>query len=163
AVTALAVARVLRRRDDCDPERLWLATAAVVVSLGGLLYDDRYPLQVAFLVAPWYALVVARLLVDLAHSSSLRMGRGWAAAAVAPRPAEEGPAYRARAEAAFAAAIAEAGGPVILPAGGNLFEGLRQDPAALREIFFAACRRIDRTPIEIGRFPSGTATGAAAG
>lgn len=77
-----AILRVIQRRADCAPERLLLSTGAVVVTLTALFYDDAYPLQVAFLIAPWYALVVARMLLELARFSSLRLGPRSAAAAV---------------------------------------------------------------------------------
>ncbi|MSP62743.1 MAG: hypothetical protein EXR72_20915 [Myxococcales bacterium] len=233
-VTAAALFRVRFRRADCEPERLWLSVAAVVVVLAALFYDDRYPVQVAFLCAPWYALCVARSLVQLAHLPSRwpigRLGPRAAALLVGaaallvqgrsllryaeahravknpmlsaeaqraladaldaqgarqpltttynavgvlehlsvgridpvhlypllvPHPGDDAAAYQRRAQAGFRSALGELQGPVVLPVGGNLFEGLGQDPAIVRAAFFAACADLGRHPREVGRYPAG--------
>jgi hypothetical protein len=62
AATLFAALRVARRRDDRDPELLWLCALAAVLVPAALLYDEASPLQVAFYLLPLYALVLARAL-----------------------------------------------------------------------------------------------------
>jgi len=83
AVTVAAAVKLRARRDDREPERLLLAVAGCVFPLAIIFYDDRFPLQVAFLLAPWYALVVARLLVDVHRFLARPIGRRAALAAAA--------------------------------------------------------------------------------
>jgi hypothetical protein len=73
-VTLFAVAVTWKRKEDRGPERLWLCVTAVVVLCGALFYSDKNPVQVALVLLPFYAIVVARMLFGLTRALASSIG-----------------------------------------------------------------------------------------
>lgn len=60
-VTIFSVVRVVKRPDDREPELLWICMFTSVTTLSSLLYGRADQFQSAFMLAPFYAVVLGRM------------------------------------------------------------------------------------------------------
>jgi hypothetical protein len=93
AATLFSVFRVVRRTEDRQPELLWLCVMPAVLVFGAWLYGAENSFQISLLIAPIYAVVVARALYALhrvlAERVSSRFSPAIVALAVLPIQATE--------------------------------------------------------------------------
>lgn len=73
AATLFSLFRTVRRPDDRQPELLWLCVMPPVLCFGAWLYGTDNPFQIALLIAPIYAIVVARALYALYRGLAKRL------------------------------------------------------------------------------------------
>ena len=83
AVTLWSLHRAWRRPDDRGAELLWLSVLASVAVCSAALYDHEAEFQSSFMLAPFYAIAAARMVVALARASGSTLRRASGRAAVA--------------------------------------------------------------------------------